>query len=236
MPASHLVTPAGLLTRFRLGRKHSRDRLRERSLKRARRARFFVGAKNCGGDQEISRDLRVNGQIRVREVRVIDQDGEQLGILQTRDALALAQERDLDLVEVAPNAKPPVCRIMDYGKFRYEQSKREREARRRQKVFTLKEVRMSPKIDTHDLQIKLRQAQRFLQDGDKVKLTVRFRGREIVHADLARQKLTELAKELNTLATVERAPRLEGRQMIMILAPATQETKSRSAAQSSQSQ
>lgn len=200
----------------------------------ALRARFFVGAIIFGGDREISRDLRVNGQIRVREVRVIDQDGEQLGILQTRDAMALAQERDLDLVEVAPNARPPVCRIMDYGKFRYEQSKREREARKRQRVFTLKEVRMSPKIDTHDLQIKLRQAQRFLQDGDKVKLTVRFRGREIVHADMARQKLTELAKQLDELATVERAPRLEGRHMIMILAPVSQETKPRPAAQSSQ--
>lgn len=148
--------------------------------------------------------------------------------------MAAAQERDLDLVEVAPNARPPVCRIMDYGKFRYEQSKREREARRRQRVFTLKEVRMSPKIDTHDLQIKLRQAERFLQDGDKVKLTVRFRGREIVHADMARQKLTELANELGELATVERAPRLEGRHMIMILAPATQDTKPRPTAQSSQ--
>lgn len=179
--------------------------------------------------------MRVNGQIRVREVRVIDQEGEQLGIMQTREALALAQERDLDLVEVAPNARPPVCRVMDYGKFRYEQSKREREARRRQKTLTLKEVRMSPKIDTHDLQIKMRNAQRFLQDGDKVKLTVRFRGREIVHADMARQKLTEMAKQLDELAVVERAPRLEGRHMIMILAPIGQDTKAKPAAQSSQS-
>lgn len=196
---------------------------------------FFVGVKLCGGDREISREQRINGQIRVREVRVIDQEGEQLGIMQTRDAIAAAQERDLDLVEVAPNARPPVCRIMDYGKFRYEQSKREREARRRQRTLTLKEVRMSPKIETHDLQIKMRQARRFLEDGDKVKLTVRFRGREIVHADMARQKLTEMATELKELAVVERAPRLEGRHMIMILAPQSQETNPRSAAQSSQS-
>lgn len=196
---------------------------------------FFVGVKLCGGDREISREQRINGQIRVREVRVIDQEGEQLGIMQTRDAIAAAQERDLDLVEVAPNARPPVCRIMDYGKFRYEQSKREREARRRQRTLTLKEVRMSPKIETHDLQIKMRQTRRFLEDGDKVKLTVRFRGREIVHADMARQKLTEMATELKELAVVERAPRLEGRHMIMILAPQSQETNPRSAAQSSQS-
>lgn len=178
--------------------------------------------------------MRINGQIRVREVRVIDQEGEQLGIMSTRDALALAQERDLDLVEVAPNAKPPVCRVMDYGKFRYEQSKREREARRRQKTLTMKEVRMSPKIDTHDLQIKFRNTKRFLQDGDKVKLTVRFRGREIVHADLARQKLTEMAKELDEIAAVERAPRLEGRQMIMILAPLSQDAKAKTTPQPSQ--
>ncbi len=145
----------------------------------------------------------------------------------------MAQERDLDLVEVAPNARPPVCRLMDYGKFRYEQSKREREARKRQKVLTLKEVRMSPKIDSHDLQIKMRNAERFLKDGDKVKITVRFRGREIVHADIARQKLTEMAEELKDISVVERPPKLEGRQMIMILAPTGQEAKPQPAAQQS---
>lgn len=145
----------------------------------------------------------------------------------------MAQERDLDLVEIAPNARPPVCRLMDYGKFRYEQSKREREARKRQKVLTLKEVRMSPKIDSHDLQIKMRNAERFLKDGDKVKITVRFRGREIVHADIARQKLTEMAEELKDISVVERPPKLEGRQMIMILAPTGQEAKPQPAAQQS---
>jgi len=194
---------------------------------------FLLSGQYFGGDREISRDLRVNAQIRVREVRVIDENGEQLGILSTHQALALAQERDLDLVEVAPNARPPVCRFMDYGKFRYEQSKREREARRRQKVLTLKEVRMSPKIDTHDLQIKMRNAERFLKEGDKVKITVRFRGREIVHADMAREKLTELAAELKDISVVERPPKLEGRQMIMILAPTGQEAKSQAAAQPS---
>lgn len=168
----------------------------------------------------------------MREVRVIDENGEQLGIMPTHQALAVAQERDLDLVEVAPQARPPVCRIMDYGKFRYEQSKKEREARKKQKVLTIKEVRMSPKIDTHDLQIKMRSAERFLRDGDKVKFTVRFRGREIVHADMARQKLTELATELKDICVVERPPKLEGRQMIMILAPTNQEAKPQAAAQS----
>lgn len=164
-------------------------------------------------------------------MRVIDENGEQLGIMPPHQALALAQERGLDLVEVAPQATPPVCRIMDYGKFRYEQSKREREARKKQKVLTIKEVRMTPKIDTHDLQIKMRSAERFLRDGDKVKFTVRFRGREIVHAELARQKLTELAEELKGICTVELPPKMEGRQMVMILSPSNQEAKQQSAAQ-----
>lgn len=159
----------------------------------------------------------------MREVRVISPEGEQLGIMPIREALLLAQERNLDLVEVAPNAQPPVCRIMDYGKFRYEQSKRERDVRKKQKAITVKELRMTPKIDTHDFQIKLRNAERFLRDGDKVKITVRFRGREIVHADLARDKLADLANQLQGVSLVERPPRLEGRQMIMILAPKQQQ-------------
>ena len=170
----------------------------------------------------------------MREVRVISPEGEQLGIMPIREALLLAQERNLDLVEVAPNAQPPVCRIMDYGKFRYEQSKRERDVRKKQKAITVKELRMTPKIDTHDFQIKLRNAERFLRDGDKVKITVRFRGREIVHADLARDKLVDLANQLQGVSLVERPPRLEGRQMIMILAPKQQqETKVQAAPQGS---
>lgn len=170
----------------------------------------------------------------MREVRVISPEGEQLGIMPIREALLLAQERNLDLVEVAPNAQPPVCRIMDYGKFRYEQSKRERDVRKKQKAITVKELRMTPKIDTHDFQIKLRNAERFLRDGDKVKITVRFRGREIVHADLARDKLADLANQLQGVSLVERPPRLEGRQMIMILAPKQQqESKVQAAPQGS---
>lgn len=136
-----------------------------------------------------------------------------------REALLLAQERNLDLVEVAPNAQPPVCRLMDYGKFRYEQSKREREARKKQKAVTVKELRISPKIDDHDLEVKARSAEKFLKDGDKVKVTVRFRGREIVHKDLARARLEELANRLAALGAIERPPRMEGRSMVMVMTP-----------------
>lgn len=146
-------------------------------------------------------------------------DGEQLGIMPVRDALRVALEKELDLVEVAPTAKPPVCRIMDYGKFRYEQSKREREARKKQKIIDIKEVRMTPKIEDHDFDVKMRAALKFLKDGDKVKAQVRFRGREIVHADLGRQLLLRLAKSLEEASIMERDPKLEGRSMVMILAP-----------------
>ncbi|HHT72687.1 MAG TPA: translation initiation factor IF-3 [Firmicutes bacterium] len=173
----------------------------------------------------ISRESRVNNEIRAREVRVIDANGEQLGILSVRDALRLAGERQLDLVEVAPNAVPPVCRIMDYGKHKYEQSKREKVAKKKQRVITIKEVRMSPKIDEHDFDVKVRAAERFLKAGDKVKVSVRFRGREIVHADLAKAKLAQLADLLKEIGTVERLPKLEGRQMIAVLAPKTDGTK-----------
>lgn len=168
---------------------------------------------------DISRELRVNEEIRVKEVRVVSSDGEQLGIMPIREALLLAQERNLDLVEVAPNAQPPVCRLMDYGKFRYEQSKREREARKKQKAVTVKELRISPKIDDHDLEVKARSAEKFLKDGDKVKVTVRFRGREIVHKDLARARLEELANRLAALGAIERPPRMEGRSMVMVMTP-----------------
>jgi len=136
-----------------------------------------------------------------------------------REGLRLAAERNMDLVEVAPTARPPVCRIMDYGKYRYEQSKRDREAKKRQKVISVKEVRMSPKIDEHDFQVKARNAERFLKDGDKVKVSVRFRGREIVHAELADKRLGELAGLVRDYGVVESPPKLEGRHMVMILAP-----------------
>lgn len=165
------------------------------------------------------KELRINTEIRVKEVRVIDETGIQLGIMPTREALRLAEEKELDLVEVAPTAKPPVCRIMDYGRYKYEQSRREREARKKQKVISLKEIRMTPKIEEHDFSVKVRSAEKFLQAGDKVKVAVRFRGREVVHSDLAKAKLDELAALVKEYGTVEREPKIEGRTMIMILAP-----------------
>jgi translation initiation factor IF-3 len=136
-----------------------------------------------------------------------------------RDARRIADEKNLDLVNVAPTAKPPVCRIMDYGKFKYEQSKKEKEARKNQKVIEIKEVRMTPNIDEHDFQVKLKNVLKFLADGDKVKVAVRFRGREITHAAIGQQVLTRIAEGASELSVVERAPKLEGRNMIMILAP-----------------
>jgi len=162
--------------------------------------------------------LRINEEIRAREIRVVSADGEQLGIMSVKDALKAAAEKDLDLVEVAPNAKPPVCRIMDYGKYRYEQSKREREARKKQRIIEIKEIRMTPKIETHDFQVKVKAAEKFLKDGDKVKAIIRFRGREIVHADLGKSLLMQLYESVRDHAILEREPKIEGKNMIMILA------------------
>lgn len=165
----------------------------------------------------------MNDGIRAREVRVIDEDGSQLGIMQVRDARRVAEEKGLDLVNVAPTAKPPVCRVMDYGKFKYEQSKKEKEARKNQKVIELKEVRMTPNIEEHDFQVKLKNVQKFLSEGDKVKVSLRFRGREITHSSIGQQVLMRLAQAAAEQALVERLPRLEGRSMIMILAPKQQQ-------------
>lgn len=162
--------------------------------------------------------LRINEEIRVREVRVVSSTGEQLGIMQTRDALRTALEQQLDLVEVAPTAKPPVCRIMDFGKFKYEQQKRDKEAKKKQKVVTVKEVKLRPNIEEHDFNVKLKNAQRFLEDGDKVKVTIMFRGRELSHPELGKQILVKMATILKDMVTVEREPKLEGKNMIMILA------------------
>lgn len=159
----------------------------------------------------------MNEEIRAKEIRVVSVEGEQLGIMSVKDALRLAQEKELDLVEVAPNAKPPVCRIMDYGKYRYEQSKREREARKKQRIIEIKEIRMTPKIETHDFQVKVKAAQKFLKDGDKVKAIIRFRGREIVHAELGKNLLMQLYENVSDLAILEREPKIEGKNMIMIL-------------------
>lgn len=150
---------------------------------------------------------------------MIDEEGNQVGIIPTRDALEMARQRGLDLVEVAPNAIPPVCRLMDYGKFRYEQSRKERESRKNQHVIELKEVRIRPKIDDHDLETKGRQAAKFLDHGDKVKMTVTFRGREMAHPDLGKALLDQLIEILRPHGTVEQAPRLEGRAMSVIMNP-----------------
>ncbi|MFO7273394.1 MAG: translation initiation factor IF-3 [Bacillota bacterium] len=167
----------------------------------------------------IKDQLRVNEMVRAREVRLIDENGEQLGVFSAREALRIAQERGLDLVEVAPNAKPPVCRLMDYGRYKYEQAKREREARKKQKVITIKEVKMRPNIDDHDFAVRQRQAESFLRSGDKVKATIMFRGREVVHAQLGKEVLDRLLESVKDICVVERPPRLEGRNMVMILAP-----------------
>lgn len=161
----------------------------------------------------------INEAIRAREVRLIGVDGKQLGIKPLREALRLAQEENLDLVNLAPHAKPPVCRIMDYGKYRYQQNKREKEARKNQKTIQVKEVRLSPSIEENDVRTKLRHVKKFLKHGDKVKLSIRFRGREITHQDLGRQVLNRMAEEVKDISDIERAPKLEGRQMIMILTP-----------------
>ncbi len=157
--------------------------------------------------------------IRIREVRVIDDEGQQLGVLPTFQALALAQEKGLDLVEVAPAAVPPVCRILDYGQYKYELQKREREAKRKQKSQTFKEIRLRVKIDVNDLRTKTRRAGEFLDEGDRVKVTVQFRGREMSHANLGRDLLDRAAEMLTEHGVVERAPLLEGRNMFIVMAP-----------------
>lgn len=152
-------------------------------------------------------------------MRLVSADGEQLGIMSAREALRVAADRGMDLVEVAPTARPPVCRLMDYGRFKYEQSKRAREARKRQKIVTIKEVKMRPNIEDHDFDVKLRATLRFLEEGDKVKATIMFRGREIVHSDRGRDVLVRLAKAVERVGVVERPAKVEGRNMVMILTP-----------------
>jgi len=152
-------------------------------------------------------------------VRVVDAEGNQLGIMPIAAALRLAEEKELDLVEVAPQAKPPVCRLMDYGKYKYEQSKREKEARKKQRMINIKEVKLRLNIEDHDFLVKARSAERFLRDGDKVKATIMFRGREIVHPQLGQMLLNRLAEHVKEISTIERQPRLEGKNMVMVLAP-----------------
>lgn len=164
----------------------------------------------------------MNEEIRTKEVRLVSETGEQLGIMHPRDALNIALSKGLDLVEVAPAAKPPVCKIMDVGKFKYEQSKREREARKKQRIINVKEVKLRPNIEDHDFNVKTKNAERFLQDGDKVKVTIMFRGRELSHPELGRELLERVAALLQEMATVEKNPKLEGKNMTMILSPKQQ--------------
>ena len=161
----------------------------------------------------------INEQIRDREVRVVSESGEQLGIMSAREAMKLAQEAELDLVKIAPTAKPPVCKIIDYGKYRYEQARKEKEAKKKQKTIDVKEVRLSPNIDKNDLNTKINQARKFLSKGDKVKVTLRFRGRELAHVNASKYILDDFAKALEDVATIDKKPKFEGRSMTMFLAP-----------------
>lgn len=163
--------------------------------------------------------MQINEDIRDREVRVVTDGGEQLGIMSAKEALRKAEERNLDLVKISPNAKPPVCKIMDYGKYRFEQSKREKENRKNQRVIEIKEIRLSLNIDTHDFETKVNHAHKFLKAGNKVKVSIRFRGREMAHPQIGEVSMKHFAEACEEFATVEKPAKLEGRQMLMFLAP-----------------
>lgn len=164
-------------------------------------------------------ELQINDEIRDREIRVIDADGGQLGIMSSRDALNLAADKNLDLVKIAPQATPPVCKIIDYGKYRFEQAKRDKEAKKNQRVVEIKEIRLSLNIDTHDFETKRNHAIRFLNEGNKIKASIRFRGREMGHPQLGADIMNRFAESLSEIANVEKAAKLEGRNMLMFLAP-----------------
>lgn len=178
--------------------------------------RFGQSIRRC---IDIALDLMINEEIRDREVRLIDENGEQLGVMPTQKAMELAEERGLDLAKIQPTAKPPVCKLMDYDKYRYEQSRRERENRKNQRVVSLKEVQLSATIEENDILTKAKMATRFLQDGDKVKVVIRFRGRQITHSEIGMKIMTNFAERMQEHCTVERRPLMDGRHMIMILAP-----------------
>lgn len=160
----------------------------------------------------------INEQIRDREVRVVSEEGQQMGIMSAKDALKLAKEANLDLVKIAPNAKPPVCKIIDYGKYRYEMARKEKEAKKKQKIIEIKEVRLSPNIDTNDLNTKINSARKFLEKGNKVKVTLRFKGREMAHMANTKHILDDFAADLADVASVEKPAKLEGRSMSLVLA------------------
>lgn len=167
----------------------------------------------------IAKDMMVNDGIRAKELRVITGEGEQLGVMSKAQAMKIAEESNMDLVLVSPNAQPPVARIMDYGKYRFEQQKRERESRKNQKVVTIKEVRLSPTIDDNDFQTKLRNGRKFLEKGDKVKISIRFKGRAITHKEIGQRVLEKYADETADIASIESRPKMDGRSMFLMLAP-----------------
>ena len=162
---------------------------------------------------------RVNEDIEVPQVRLVDENGEQVGVVSIDEALQRAADVQLDLVEVSPNAEPPVCKIIDYGKLKYQEQKKKNEARKKQKIIEVKEIKLRPNIDTHDYDVKMRSARRFIDDGDKVKVTLRFRGREMAHQDLGAQVLERVREELDEIAKVEQMPKMEGRQLVMVMSP-----------------
>ena len=184
-----------------------------------RRAHLTVGCTYTRGDSISRPRVRVNEEIYAREIRVIGADGKQVGIMSVPQALDLARQSNLDLIEVAPQANPPVCRIQDYGKFRFEQTKREKEARKAQSKVEIKEIRLRPKTAEHDMQVRLRHARRFLESGAKVKVWLRFRGREVTHPEVALDVMKRIATELADISTVEQHPSRQGRTMLMVLAP-----------------
>ncbi len=170
-------------------------------------------------EKAISKEYIINDEIKSEELRVISDDGEQLGIMTLKDALALAEEKGLDLINISPNASPPVCKILDYGKYRYEIQKKEKESKKKQKMVQVKEIRLSTFIEDHDIQVKANTAGKFLKDGDKVKVTLRFRGRERDCTNRGIEVMNKFAEELNEIADVERSPKMEGRSLIMFLTP-----------------
>lgn len=167
-------------------------------------------------------ELMINEEIRDREVRLIDEDGTQLGVVSSKDALNMAHEKDLDLVKIAPQANPPVCKIMNYSKYKFDQAKREKDARKKQKVMEVKEVRMTPNTEEHDLNTKVQSAVKFLKKGDKVKVSVRFRGRELSRTEIGKVVLDEFAERISEFGDIEKAPKMEGRSMVMFVAPKRQ--------------
>jgi translation initiation factor IF-3 len=192
---------------------------------------FRVGGRDRRGDELATDDARINDRIRARQVRLIGADGSQLGTKPLPEALQIAREAGLDLVEVAANADPPVCKIMDYGKYKYEQDQRRKESRRKASNVVIKEMKFRPKIDTHDYDTKMKHVERFLEEGSKVKLTIMFRGREMAHPELGRRILEKVAERVAEIATVESAPKQDGRNMTMVLNP-IRKPKAKSAGQS----